>query len=361
MKIQNGRVIFERADLHFLEALGPVEAVKSVLLHQDPVPFAHDTYQLAALLGTTNRTLWDVLRDPDSHYREYSIPKKNGSLRSICAPDDTLKHIQRAIHCRILSCIPISKYARAYYKGANLRANAAPHVGKTYLLKLDLSDFFGSIRFDRVLCEVFNSRRYPKQIGTILTALCCRGDVLPQGAPTSPAISNIVMKHFDDVFGNWCEKRGLSYTRYCDDLTVSGNISLYLAFQKAKRMLEEMGFEINLEKTHFLSNANRQTVTGLTVNEKISVPADYKRKLRQEVYYACKYGIKDIIEDRYPKEYMEFEGEPIPYIPQLSPDILRRETEHYRNELLGKVQFVLSVEPENRWFLEAKEKLKYAR
>ena len=123
-------------------------------------------------------------------------------------------------------------------------------------------------------------------------------------------------------------------------------------------MLTKMGFLLNAKKAHFLSNANRQTVTGLTVNEKISVPADYKRKLRQEVYYALKYGLEDIVTARYPPdEFIEYNGELLPYRPQLPPTILRREVEHYRNELVGKINYVLSIEPGNRYFREAKEKL----
>ena len=265
--------------------------------------------------------------------------------------------VQRAILRKILFCIPISVYARAYRPGGKLWDNAAPHVRKKYLLKLDLTDFFGTIRFDRVYGEVFPTKRFPRQIGAMLTALCCRGDVLPQGAPTSPVISNIVMKHFDDVFGAWCEKRGFSYTRYCDDIAVSGNASLYPAYRKAEQMLKKMGLAINRKKTHFISNGGRQTVTGLTVNEKISVPVDYKRNLRQEVYYACKYGFKDVLQNRFPKDYIGMEGEPYLYVPQLLPENLPREIERYRRELLGKIDFVLSVEPENAFFQAAKERL----
>ena len=357
MKINQGRVVFERADLHFLESFGPVKAIETILLHQNDVPFAYDTWQLAALLGTNNRSLWKILRDVDSRYRDYSILKKNGKTRRISAPDPALKSLQRAINRKILMPLPISKYARAYFQGAKISENAAPHVGKKVLLKLDLTDFFGSIRFDRVLSEVFHRKRYPKQIGTILTSLCCRGDVLPQGAPTSPAISNLVLRHFDDVFGAWCERRGFSYTRYCDDLTVSGNASLYPAYQKAKRMLEETGFRINRSKTRFLTNANRQTVTGLTVNEKLAVPSDYKRKLRQEVYYVLKFGFENVLQDRFPKDVINAGGDPYLYVPQLHAVRLPLEIERYRSVLLGKIDFVLSIEPENRFFREAKNRL----
>lgn len=142
------------------------------------------------------------------------------------------------------------------------------------MLKLDIADFFGSIRFDQVYSAAFNTRYFPRQIGVMLATLCCRKDALPQGAPTSPALSNVVMRHFDQSIGRWCERRGISYTRYCDDMTFSSDKPLFVVYQKAKTILEEMGFELNEKKTRFVTNANRQSVTGLTVNEKVAVSGE---------------------------------------------------------------------------------------
>ncbi len=360
MKSENGKVIFENGDFPMLQKIGPIWSAVAFARHRESTPFIGDTYQLSALLGINHAELFRILKKPSAFYDRYSIPKKTGDRRRICAPIDSLKRVQRVILDKILSGIPISKYAKAYRKGATLLENAAPHVGKKHLLKMDLLDFFGSIRFRQVYNGVFSRNRFPDSVRWALTGLCCYGGALPQGAPTSPTISNIVMKCFDNWFGAWCEARSFSYTRYCDDITVSGDENLYLAYEKAKRMLTKMGFLLNAKKTHFLSNANRQTVTGLTVNEKISVPADYKRKLRQEVYYALKYGLEDIVTDRFPPDdFIEYNGELFPYRPQLTPTILRREIEQYRNELVGKINYVLSIEPRNRYFREAKEKLKY--
>ena len=149
---------------------------------------------------------------------------------------------------------------------------------KKNLLKLDITDFFGSISFEQVLCAAFNTRYVSKQVGFLLTSLCCKNDALPQGSPTSPALSNIVMRRFDDQIGRWCNQRQITYTRYCDDMTFSADRPLYGVYKKVKTMLREMGFELNESKTHFISNADRQTVTGLVVNEKLSIPSSYKRK-----------------------------------------------------------------------------------
>ena len=249
---------------------------------------------------------------------------------------------------RILSQLPVSKFATAYQKGSSTRKNAEPHIGKKNLLKLDITDFFGSISFEQVLCAAFNTRYVSKQVGFLLTSLCCKNDALPQGSPTSPALSNIVMRRFDDQIGRWCNQRQITYTRYCDDMTFSSDRPLYGVYQKVKKMLFEMGFELNEAKTHFISNADRQTVTCLVVNEKLSIPSSYKRNLRQEVYYTLKFGIEDSIVHGNRLNFLE-DGQPI-----------RCPT--YMTHLIGSVQYVLQIEPENRWFLNAKQKLlDYAR
>lgn len=342
MRIKNHTITFDKWDKPFVERFGEQNAAEMVLDFKSchPVlPFIYDTYQLAHYLRVGRKTLFDILKNCDEHYHLAAIPKRSGGTRELCVPDKLLKSIQRFILKEILVHLPASRYATAYFQNSKLKDNAAPHVGHRYLLKLDLSDFFGSIRFNMVFSAAFNTRFFPKQIGAVLTSLCCKGDTLPQGAPTSPVISNLVMKQFDDNFGSLCEAKGLNYTRYCDDITVSGDSSLYSAYRKASRWLTGMGFEINERKTHFLSNANRQTVTGLTVNEKISIPSDYKRKVRQELYYAQKFGIENVIIHKGLADFI-IGGK---------ADIVK-----YKAYLLGKVNYILSIEPDNAYYVQAK-------
>lgn len=344
MIVKNDSIKFERHDMNFVAKFGIIEASEMVMDFKsvNELPFIYDTYQLAHFLDIGRMDLFDIVNNCDNMYKKIEIPKKSFGTRVINAPELCLKHIQRIIHTKILDNISISKYASAYHKKAKLVENASPHVGKRFLLKLDLIDFFGSIQFKEIYSCVFNTKYFPKQIGVMLTKLCCVNDVLPQGTPTSPAISNIVMKNFDDNFGAWCEARGFSYTRYCDDITISGNKPLYPAYCKAKRWLENMGFEINPHKTRFITNASRQTVTGITVNEKLSVSADYKRKLRQEIYYALKFGIGDAVLHKNITKYI---------------DRGKADVSGYYSYLVGKVSFVLSIEPCNAYFKKAFEEL----
>lgn len=339
MKVVNETVEFFECDMNMVSKIGLMEAVEMVLdfSSTNTVPFIYDTYQLSDMFAIGRKNLFSLIRNCDQNYKQINIKKSNGYIRVLYSPITRLKAIQNIILKEILYKIPVSKYATAYRKGAKLIDNAEPHCGKKYLLKMDLRHFFDSITFNQVYSSVFNTCRYPKQIGTILTALCCRQDVLPQGAPTSPALSNIVMKSFDDYFGKWCEKRNFSYTRYCDDITVSGDSSVYSAYLKAKALLENMGFEINQNKTHFITNTNRQEVTGLVVNERARVSSDYRRKLRQEIHYVTKYGVLDALKHLKDSNYESVYS--------------------YYSSLIGRINYVLQIEPENQQMLNLKADL----
>ena len=351
MKIDANSVTFEPQDMAFVKKFGILKATEMALdyhAEHPNLPFLYDAEQLAGFLGISRGELNDIVNHIQKEYKETRLPKKDGTYRSLCVPSIRLRFCQDPIKEKILPQLPVSKFATAYQKGSTTRGNAEPHIGKKFLLKLDITDFFGSVTFEQVQRTAFNTRYISRQVGYLLTSLCCKDDSLPQGAATSPALSNIVMYRFDNYIGRWCSQRQIAYTRYCDDMTFSSDRPLYGVYQKVKKMLFEMGFELNEAKTHFISNADRQTVTGLVVNEKLSIPSSYKRNLRQEIYYTLKFGIEDSIVHGNRLNFLE-DGQPI-----------RCPT--YMTHLIGSVQYVLQIEPENRWFLNAKQKLlDYAR
>ncbi len=340
MYIKGGAVWFDACDKHFVDKFGVIEATKMVLdfkVHHN-IPFVYDMHQLSKYLCVTPKEIWHTAKNINKFYKIFEVPKNSGGTRRLCSPKSNLKYIQQHILRNFLSEMPVSQYATAYIKGKKLYENAEPHTNKKYLLKMDISDFFGSIGFEQVYSSVFNTRLFPKQIGVVLTTLCCRKDALPQGAPTSPALSNLVMKQFDDYIGNWCKMRGISYTRYCDDMTFSADKPLYNVYFKVKNMLEDMGFEVNAKKTRFVSAAKRQSVTGITVNDHVAVSRDYKRELRQEIYYVLKYGLAQNI----------MNGDKSKFIKNCTPD-----TKAYYNNLVGRINYILQIEPDNKWFSNA--------
>ncbi len=345
MKFRRDTVIFEPCDMAFVKKVGFMEAAdlaSSFHTIYPSLPFLNDADQLAALFAKERGPLEHFVHHIDEKYRPVTIHKRNGEARHLNVPGNELNRMQRVINRCILSKLALSEYATAYRKGGSVQHNANPHVGKHFILKLDITDFFGSIRFGQVYAA-FHAIYDSKQVSYLLASLCCKDNVLPQGASTSPALSNLVMANFDNKIGTWCRDRNISYTRYCDDMTFSADSPLYSVYQKAKDMLCRMGFELNEGKTHFIGSGSRQSVTGLTVNKKLSVSNDYKRELRQEVYFTLKFGAADSIIKASRTDYIS-DGKP--------------ETERYLYHLLGKVQYVLWVEPDNKWFFDAKQGIK---
>ena len=287
-------------------------------------------------LGISAKTLYAVSNNLTKHYRNVSLPKKNGGCRSLSVPDEVLKSIQKRIAQVLLIHMPVSRYARAYRFGSSTLCNARPHVGKPVVLKLDILHFFDSIPYCAVKDTVFPEEIYAEPLRILLTMLCYHKDALPQGAPTSPAITNILLYHFDEQIGQWCRDRGIAYTRYCDDMTFSGDFDPAEVIRFVRPELKKMGFLLNGQKTKIQRPGHQQSVTGIVVNEKLSIPADYRRKLRQDLYYCQKFGIR---------EHLQKTGLEIP-------------EETYRMQLLGRVNYVLQLHPEDRDMLTARNWLR---
>ena len=280
-------------------------------------------------LGVSVKTLYSVSHALDKHYHRKTLQKDNGETRTLYVPSDELKHIQRRIADVLLSRADISPYATAYRFGCVPSANALPHVGRPVLLKLDIRHFFDSIIYPAVKRSAFPADVYSEPIRILLSLLCTYKGVLPQGAPSSPAVSNLILKEFDNTVGPWCDRRGITYTRYCDDMTFSGDFDPAAVTDFVKTELLRRGFFLNEKKTKTVRNGQRKTVTGYVVNEKLNAPADYRRRLRQEMHYCMKYGLAS---------HLERIGS------DASPG-------KYAASLLGRVNFVLSADPRSGEFL----------
>ena len=277
--------------------------------------------------------LYTISNRIENNYKVYKIKKRNGKYRTIYNPNLTLKYIQRQILNNILNNKSISKYARAYHKGINLVDNAIPHVNKKIILKLDIKDFFNNISFNNVYNSCFSIEYFPKSIGMLLTYLCTYNNYIPQGAPTSSYISNLVMKEFDNEIGDWCESNNISYTRYSDDMTFSGNFEPKVVITKVRKMLNKLGLQLNDDKTNVISKSSSQNVTGIVVNEKIQINSKYRNEIRKEVYYVNKYGVDSHIErNKY----------------KLGKD-------KYLNNLYGRIVFVLQVNKNDKEFIKYKQ------
>lgn len=238
------------------------------------------------------KTIYSISNNIEKNYKVYKIKKRNGKYRTIYEPNSMLKQIQKKILINILNNKSIAKYAKAYHKGISLKDNAIPHINKKIILKLDIKNFFENISFLDVYNSCFSIEYFPKSVGFILTYLCTYDNHLTQGSPTSAYISNLIMKEFDEEIGNWCNINDISYTRYSDDMTFSGNFNPSELIIKIRKMLYKLGLELNNDKIHIVNKSQSQNVTGIIVNEKLQVNAKYRNKIRQEIYYIKKFGLK---------------------------------------------------------------------
>ena len=284
-------------------------------------------------LGIHAQTLYGVSNNLGKHYHKAKLPKKSGGYRNLSVPDEILKSIQKQIAEVLLIHMPVSRYAKAYRFGSSTLHNAKHHVGKQVVLKLDILHFFDSIRYSTVKDKVFPEGIYAEPLRILLTMLCYHKDALPQGAPSSPAITNIILYEFDELIGQWCRERDIPYTRYCDDMTFSGDFDPAEVIRFVRLELKKMDFLLNEQKTRIQRPGQQQSVTGIVVNEKLSIPANYRRKLRQELYYCRNFGIQE-------------------HLQKISLEIPE---ETYRMQLLGKVNYVLQIHPNDRDMLEARK------
>jgi RNA-directed DNA polymerase len=247
-----------------------------------------------------------------THYVKFQVPKRSGGVRTLAAPHATLKRVQHWILGNVVSRFPVTDPAHGFVPGRGILSNAGPHVGKAVVVNLDLADFFPSVGFPRVRA-VFERRGYSGSVATVLALLCTecprttatyagtayevatgpRG--LPQGAPTSPALSNQVSRRFDKRLTGLAAKLGFAYTRYADDLTFSGGPDQgektgYL-LARVRHLAAEEGFTVNEKKTRVMRRNAAQTVTGVVVNDKPSVPRDTIRRLRAILHRAKTEGL----------------------------------------------------------------------
>jgi len=236
--------------------------------------------EIAIYLGISPKLLSHMVKRPLRCYSRFEIRKKNGHLRPITAPRVFLKTVQRYILDCILSQLTPNDAACGFRRGFNCAEGARRHIGRPYLWNIDLADFFPSITKAQVR-QLFRDIGYPDTAAFFLSGLCCLEGRLPQGAPTSPAIANLVSLPLDVKLANVANSASIVYSRYADDLSFSSNTLISPDFQaEVLDVVHAFGFRIQPSKTRLMGPAIRREVTGLTVNQKVSIPRHRRRQLR---------------------------------------------------------------------------------
>lgn len=299
-----------------------------VLVSQN-VPIIYNPTHLSALVGYKKEYLKKAALHTSYFYRNFEITKKNGKKRPISEPLPSLKEIQIWILENILEKVPVSPFAKAYKPKTSLTENLKFHKNQPKVFTLDLENFFPSIRIELVE-KVFLELGYSKMVSNLLAKLCTKDNILPQGAPTSPYLSNLIFKEADTIISEFCKQRKIKYTRYADDLSFSGDFDENELLDKVTETIKNLSLHINESKTKLMTPDMRQTVTGIVVNEKPQVTFSKRNELRQAMYYIMKFGFE---EHRVYKEINQA---------------------NYLEHLLGKINFVLQINPNDFEFLRYK-------
>jgi retron-type reverse transcriptase len=248
------------------------------------LPVVYSVEHLAAKRRMSEKQLRWMARNSRLFYKEFKIPKANGESRIILAPQGRLLTQQRWILRKMLDRATPHKYACGFVKGRSILDNARPHVGRKVVIRIDLQDFFPSISHRQVR-KVFEQLGYPYRVASLLANLCTVDGFLPQGAPTSPAISNMVCGKLDRRFAGLKEKLKFRYSRYADDLVFSSDDDrLPNLIPFFKQVLREEGFAVNQGKIRIMRQGQKQKVTGIVVNQKTSVDREHVRRLRAAVH-----------------------------------------------------------------------------
>lgn len=274
---------------------------------QADIPAIADRDALCELLGITGEL--SALMRPGigtgAGYIEFEVPKAKGGTRKIHAPRPWLRKIQRKILDEILAKVPTHDACHGFVRERSTVTNAKPHVGAALVVKLDLKDFFPTVHYRRVR-GLFQSLGYNAEVANALAGLTTyrpqleNGDtvwpgVLPQGAPTSPAIANLTCRRLDTRLSNLAAKFGATYTRYADDLTFSFaampdiRIGRFLWFVDG--ICEQEGFIERPDKRRILRAKHQQRVTGIVVNESVHVPRADRKRFRAILHNCAKHGV----------------------------------------------------------------------
>jgi retron-type reverse transcriptase len=282
-----------------------------------------------------------------THYVTFTVPKRSGGTRTLSAPHEKLSRAQEWVLRNVVEKLPTEAPAHGFIKGHSTVTNALPHVRRDVVVNLDLKDFFPTVTLNRVR-GVFEKVGYSPAVASVLGLLCTESPrsvitydgkpyhvalgprALPQGACTSPGLSNQVARRLDRRLSGLCAKMQWTYTRYADDLTFSadeghrGELPVLIA--KVREIVEDEGFALNPKKGRVQRKSARQSVTGVVVNDKPTVPRDEYKRLRAILHRAKFTGL----------EAQNREGR-----------------EHFARWLEGKIAYVSMVDAKKGAALEA--------
>lgn len=311
------------------------------------LPIIFTPKHLSIHLGVEYNVLQEFSYNRSSHYHFFTIRKKSGGKRKIISPSHEVARWQHWIKSNILDKIPQVDCVMGFVRGKSIADNAKPHVGKQYILKMDIKDFFESIE-EYFVVGVFKKIGYTTQVSKVLASICTvdlteyvfeyripenlqpdfktllgKTAFLVQGASTSPSLANLRCQGMDANILRYADKKGFTYTRYADDLTFSADTFEKLpSVQIISRIVNRYHLTINQEKTSLMTHKGSQYVTGLLVDGRMRVPGWYKKDVSRHLHFCQKNG-------------------GLTHARKIAPN-----KNYYREWLMGRIYYINSIEPE---------------
>ena len=316
-------------------------------LSAQDMPVIFSAKHLALVFELKLYELRDIADFRGRFYTFYSIRKRRGGVRQLSVPFSNVKKIQAWLHKMILVKIPLEEAAMGFRSGRSIKQNATPHAGKKFVLNIDLLKFFDSITEYQVY-KVFANAGYAENLALEMAKICTvplsidyyasfsakeqvlfkrnferQIGVLPQGAPSSPALANIIASGLDVKLSELAKSKGCTFTRYADDITFSTDAYEQLPkFKELTGIIREAGFFVNWEKAKIFKSGQRQLVTGLTITHGVNVPKNYRKDVARHIHFCLKFG---------PEAHLLKIG--------------NKEKKFYKDWLEGRILYISSINP----------------
>lgn len=251
------------------------------------LPVIQSMDDFSKLSHISKYTLYQLSINSDKYYRTYSITKKSGKLRTISQPSKKLKGLQSWILIHILNQLRVSSSCKGFERGTSIADNASSHRGANSLLTIDLEDFFPSITQKQIF-QVFKALGYNNTIAVALSNICTYNETLPQGSPCSPKLANLVAWKLDIRIQGFVGKRGITYTRYADDLSFSGlhPLKVVQVIPMIKKIIKDEDFKVNKDKTRIAGSSRAKIVTGLVIaGEEFGIGKKKYKNVRSKIFH----------------------------------------------------------------------------
>lgn len=250
--------------------------------------------RIACDLSLDRTYIASIIRRSSFYYKRFTIPKRNGEQRVIYQASPELKSLQYWVRENILESLPVSNAAFAYQAGDSIKKHATFHKDAYFIFHTDIESYFPSIH-SKMLTGILKEHQEKLQAKNmwfedscdVIAKICFRNDQLSIGTVSSPIISNIVAYDFDELIISYCKQNGYRYSRYADDIYISGNTYIPGSTKKiVKDCLRDHGFRINESKTWFKSKKSRRKITGLVITDtgRVSVGTETRRKIKHMIY-----------------------------------------------------------------------------